>query len=130
MRVTNVETGSWASCDSRCSDARPGCRRVPAVRVERAERGDVRDDDDVPRRARERTTLRIDDRAARADQVDGAVRLPVRERGVRGAVKNLDRPGSEREEAERDPDDGRQAADADEEAGAAEEGRVCARVRL
>jgi hypothetical protein len=100
------------------------------VCVESAERGDVRDDDDVPRRARERTTFRIDDRAARADQVDGAIRLPVRERGVRGAVKNLDRPSSKREEAERDPDDGRQAADADEEAGAAEEGRICARVRL
>jgi hypothetical protein len=103
---------------------------VPALRVERTEGGDIGDDDDMPRRAGERTTFRIDDRAARADQVDGAVRLSVRERGVGGAVKNLDRPGSEREEAERDPDDGRQAADADEEAGAAEEGRICARVRL
>ena len=103
---------------------------MPAVRVERAEGGDIRDDDDMPGRARERAPLRIDDRAARADQVDGAIRLSVRERGVGGAVEDLDRPGAQGEEAERDPDEGGEAADADEEAGAAEEGRVRARVRL
>jgi hypothetical protein len=45
-------------------------------------------------------------------------------------VENLDRPRTEREQAERDPDDGGEAADAQEESGAAEERRVGARVRL
>jgi hypothetical protein len=48
------------------------------VRVERAERADVRGDDDVARGAREEPALRVDDRAARAGNVDRAVRLLVR----------------------------------------------------
>jgi hypothetical protein len=74
--------------------------------------------------------VRVHDGAARADQVDGAVRLAVRERGVRRPVEDLDRPGAEREQAERDPDDGGEAADTKEEPGAAEKRRVGTRVRL
>jgi hypothetical protein len=84
----------------------------------------------VPRHAGEQPSLQVDDRAARADQVNRAVRLAVRERGVGGAVEDLDRPGAEREQAERDPDERCEAADADEEAGTAEERCVRARVRL
>jgi hypothetical protein len=74
--------------------------------------------------------LDVDDRSARTDQVDRAIRLAVRERGVGRPVKNLDRPRTECEQAERDPDERGEAADAYEEAGAAEERGVCARVRL
>ena len=45
-------------------------------------------------------------------------------------MENLDRPGAECEQAERDGDERREPADADEEAGAAKERRVRARVRL
>jgi hypothetical protein len=45
-------------------------------------------------------------------------------------VEDLDRPRAKGEQAERDPDERREAADANEETGAAEERRVCARVRL
>jgi len=45
-------------------------------------------------------------------------------------VQNLDRPGAQRENAERDPDECRESADPDEEAGAAKVRRVDARVRL
>jgi len=84
----------------------------------------------MPGHVGEQPPLPVDDRAPRADQVDGAVRLAVRKRGVRRAVEDLDRPGAEREQEERDPDERCEAADADEEAGAAEERRVRARVRL
>jgi len=84
----------------------------------------------VPGHPREQPPLLVDDRAARADQVDRAIRLAVRERGVGGSVEDLDRPGAEREQEERDPDDRCEAADADEEPWAAEERCVCTRVRL
>ena len=95
-----------------------------ASRVESmlAERGDVGGDDDAARGARELVALRVDDRAARADEVDGAVRLPVRERRVLRAVEDLDRPGAQHEEAERDPDDDRQTADPHEEPGLRKKG--------
>jgi len=78
----------------------------------------------------EQSPLLVDDRAARADQVDRAVRLAVRERGVSRPVEDLDRPRAEREQEERDPDERCEAADAYEEARAAEERCVGARVRL
>jgi hypothetical protein len=52
---------------------------VPARRVDLAERGDVRGDDDASGRAGELSAFRVDDRAALPGEVDGAVRLPVRE---------------------------------------------------
>jgi hypothetical protein len=84
----------------------------------------------VPGHPGERPPLQVDDRAAWADQVDRAVRLAVRERGVGGAVEDLDRPRAKGEQAERDSDERCKTADADEEAGAAKERGVCARVRL
>jgi hypothetical protein len=67
---------------------------MPALRVERAECCDIGNDDDVPGHAGERSSFRVDDRAARTDQVDGAVGLAVRERCVGGSVEDLDRPGT------------------------------------
>jgi hypothetical protein len=45
-------------------------------------------------------------------------------------VEDLDRPGAQNEDAERDADDDREPTDADEEPLAPEEGRVDTRVRL
>jgi hypothetical protein len=45
-------------------------------------------------------------------------------------VQDLDRPGAQHEEEERDPDERREPADPDEEAGTAEVRRVGARIRL
>jgi hypothetical protein len=84
----------------------------------------------VPGHPCEQSPLLVDYRAARADQVDRSVRLAVRERGVSRPVEDLDRPRAEREQEERDPDERCEAADADEEAWAAEERCVGARVRL
>jgi hypothetical protein len=103
---------------------------MPARLVDLAECRDVGGDDDAAGRAGKLPSLRVDDWAARPDQVDGAVGLAVRERRVSRAVQNLNRPGAQRENAERDPDERRKAADPDEEAGAAEVRRVDARVRL
>jgi len=107
-----------------------GVRRVPARLVDLAERRDVGGDDDAACRAGQLAALCVDDRAARPDQVDGAVGLAVGERRVGRPVQDLDRPGAQREDAERDPDERREAADPDEEAGAAEVRRIRARVRL
>src|SRR2546423_698691 len=93
---------------------------MPALRVEWSERRHVRDDDDVPGRSGEHPPLRVDDRAARADQVDRAIGLAVRERGIGGTMQDLDRPGAQGQEAERDPYECSQPPDADEESGAAE----------
>src|SRR5947209_3191628 len=49
---------------------------------------------------------------------------------VRRAVQDLDRPRAQDEQADRHPDDDREAADADIEAGAAEVRRVDARIGL
>ena len=103
---------------------------MPARLVDLTECRDVGGDDDAAGRAGKLPSLRVDDRAARPDQVDGAVGLAVGERRVRRSVQNLNRPGAQRENAERDPDERRKAADPDEEAGAAEVRRVGARVRL
>ena len=97
------------------SDTRPSAVGCQPVRVDLAERGDVGGDHDASGRARELAALRVDDRAARAGEVDGAVGLPVRERRVLRAVQDLDRPGAQHEDAERDADDDREPADADEE---------------
>jgi hypothetical protein len=53
-----------------------------------------------------------------------------REALVRGPVQDLDRPRAQNEEADRDPDNDREAADADVEAGAPEVRRVGARIGL
>ena len=45
-------------------------------------------------------------------------------------MQDLDRPGAQHEEEERDPDERREPADPDEEAGTAEVRRVRARIRL
>jgi hypothetical protein len=103
---------------------------VPAAAVDRAERGDVGRYDDVPRHADEETPLVVDDRPARADEVDRSIRLPVGDRRVCASVQDLDRPRAQREDADADADECGESADAQEEAGATEEGRVCARVRL
>jgi hypothetical protein len=103
---------------------------MPARLVDLAECRDVGGDDDAAGRTGKLPSFRVDDRPARPDQVDGAVGLAVCERRVRRAVQNLNRPGAERENAERDPDQRRETADPDEEAGAAEVRRVGARVRL
>ena len=66
--------------------------RLPAVRVERAERARIGRDDDVTRRRCEHAVLVVDDRAARADHVHGAERLVRRKLLVRGPVQDLDRP--------------------------------------
>jgi hypothetical protein len=103
---------------------------VPTVLVERSQRVRVGDDDDVPGGAGEDATLRVDDRPARTDQVDRAEGLLVRERRVRRSVQDLDRPRAQDEQAERDPDEQSEPAEADVEAGAAEVRRVGARIRL
>ncbi len=54
-------------------------RRVPALRIDRAEPADVGSDDEVPGHRREQAASRVDDCAARAVEVDGAERLVVRE---------------------------------------------------
>ncbi|HEY2072035.1 MAG TPA: hypothetical protein VGG88_00530 [Gaiellaceae bacterium] len=94
------------------------------MRVERTERSRVGDDDDAPRRVREQASLVVDDRAARADQVDGAERLVGRERLVRRPMQDLDRPRAQGEQGEGDADDDGEPADPDEEARAAEVRRV------
>lgn len=81
-------------------------------------------------RAGEQTPLRVDDRPPWPDQVNGAIGLPVGERRVRRTVKDLDRPGTECEQAKCDGDNRCEPADADEEAGAAKERCVRLRVRL
>ncbi len=126
----NVETEICASCESLRRSSRPLADGYQPFESKRAERGDVRDDDRVPCHAGELPALRVDDRAARPDQVDRAIGLAVGECRVGRAVEDLDRPRTQREEAERDPDDRCESADADEEPGAAEEGSVRARVRL
>lgn len=97
---------------------------MPSVRVERAERSRVRDDDDVSRRVREQAPVVVDDRAARADEIDRAVCLVCRLDLVLRAVQDLDRPRAQDEQADGDPDDDRESADADEEARAAEVRRI------
>jgi hypothetical protein len=67
---------------------------MPAVRVDLAESGDVGGDDDPSGRSCELAALRVDDRAARAREVDRAVCLSVRKRRVLRAVQDLDRPGA------------------------------------
>ena len=103
---------------------------MPAGAIDLAERANVRGDRDASGRPRERTSLCVDDLSALPGEVDRSVSLPVRERGVLRPVQDLDRPGAQREDAERDPDERREAADPDEEAGAAEVRRIRARVRL
>jgi hypothetical protein len=103
---------------------------MPARRVERPEGGDVGNDDRMPCHAGELSPFRVDDRAARTDQVDRAVGLAVRERRIRRSVEDLDRPGTQRKEAKRNPDERSESADADEESGTPEERGVRLRVRL
>lgn len=103
---------------------------MPSVRVERAERPRVGDDDDVSRRVREQPSVIVDDRAARADEIDRAVCLMRRLDLVLRAVEDLDRPRAQDEQADRDADDDGEAADPDVEAGAAEVRRVDPGVRV
>ena len=103
---------------------------MPAVRIDLAERSDIGRDDDPAGRPRELAPLRVDDRAAGAREVNGPVRLAVRERRVLRPVEDLDRPGAQDEDAEPDADEDGEPADADVEAVAPEERCVRARVRL
>ena len=103
---------------------------MPSVRVERPERPRIRDDDDVAGRVREQPSVVVDDRAARSDEVDRAVRLVRRLDLVLRAVQDLDRPRAQDEQADGDADDDREPADADVEAGAPEVRRVDPGVRV
>src|SRR5581483_3506564 len=108
-----------------------GWARAPdAVGVAAAERRCVRVDDDVPAGSREQPAAIVDDRSPRADQVDDAVRLPLRLVGVLPAVEDLDRPGAQQEERKSGRDDDGEAADPDVEAGAPEIRRIDPRIGL
>ena len=129
MRATSVGTGrARASTAGRVRAS--GSGRAPARAVERAE-GARR-----PRRRRRGRSCRRaaapsrrrSGRAARSGRPYGTP-AGSRARCTR-AVEDLDRPGAQGEQAERDPDERGEPADADEEAGAAEVRRVGARVRL
>src|SRR5437763_15345940 len=103
---------------------------MPAAAVDRPERCDVGRDDDVPGHAGEQTALGVDDRPAWPNEVDRAVGLPVGDCRIRTPVQDLDRPRSQREDADADTDERCEAADTQDETWAAEKRRGCARVRL
>ena len=85
-----------------------GRARVPdAVLAAGAERAGVGVDHDVAGRAGEEPAAVVDDRAARADQVDGAIRLLVRLGGVLLPVQHLERPRRRSEQRQSGGDDER-----------------------
>jgi hypothetical protein len=103
---------------------------MPTRAVDRPERGDVGSDLVAAGHAGEEPAFGVHDRSAGTDEINGPVRLSGRDCRVRAPVQDLNRPRAQREHADADTDERCEAADAQEEAGAAEERRVRTRVRL
>src|SRR5262249_17788237 len=107
-----------------------GARMPAAGAAAGAERVAIGIDHDMTGGSRDEAPTVVDDRAARAEQIDGAVGLLVRLGGVLLPVQHLERPGGQQQQRDPERDDESEDGPADVEAGAAEVRRVRAGVRL